>query len=242
MNATARAVVDAARALSSAVERLRFDAPVAYVYHPLVYARAAHEQYITRFVDGPRELLLVGMNPGPFGMAQTGVPFGDVAMVRGWMGIEAPVGKPPREHAKRPIEGFACRRSEVSGARLWGACAARFPNARDFFAQRFVANYCPLVFMDGGGRNLTPDKLDKGEREALAGACDAHLEALIDALAPSLVLGVGAWAAKRCAQVVGARARVGTLPHPSPASPAANAGWQQLARRALEQQGIEPFL
>lgn len=242
MNATARALVDAARTLAATVDGLRFAAPVAFVYNPLDYARAVHEQYLTRFVDGPRAVLLVGMNPGPFGMAQTGVPFGEVSFVRGWMGLDAPIGKPAREHAKRPIEGFACKKSEVSGARLWGAFARRFPNARDFFAERFVANYCPLVFMDEGGRNLTPDKLPKAERAPLEAACDAHLDALVRALSPTLVLGVGAWATKRCEAVVGARARVATLPHPSPASPAANAGWDALARRTLEKQGIEPFL
>ncbi len=242
MNATARAVIDAGRALAAAVDVLRFAPPVAYVYDPLVYARAPYEQLVARYVDGPRALLLVGMNPGPFGMAQTGVPFGEVRLVREWMGIEAPVGKPPREHTKRPIEGFACTRSEVSGARLWGAIAERFPNARDFFAARFVANYCPLVFMDDGGKNLTPDKLPKGERTALEAACDAHLDALVVALKPTTVLGIGAFAAKRCERVVGARARVGALPHPSPASPAANAGWAALARRALDEQGVERFL
>lgn len=242
VNATAQALVDAACSLTATVGRLRFSPPVAFVYHPLVYARAAHEQFITRFADGPRELLLVGMNPGPFGMAQTGVPFGQVALVRDWMGIDAEIGKPPREHPKRPIEGFSCKKSEVSGARLWGAVARRFPDARDFFATRFIANYCPLVFMDEAGRNLTPDKLPKAERGPLEAACDAHLDAMVGALSPSVVLGVGAWATTCCARVVGARARVGTLPHPSPASPAANAGWGALARRALDEQGIDRFL
>lgn len=242
MNATAHALVDAARALATDVDRLRFAPPVAFVYDPLVYARAAHEQFITRFVDGPRATLLVGMNPGPFGMAQTGVPFGEVSLVRDWMGITAAIGKPPREHPKRPIQGFACTKSEVSGARLWGAFARRFPNARDFFAERFVANYCPLVFMDEGGKNLTPDQLPKGERAPLEAACDAHLDLVVRALAPSVVLGVGAWAAKCCARVVGARARIATLPHPSPASPAANAGWAALARGALKEQRIPTFL
>ena len=242
MNATAQALVDAARTLAGTVDQLRFAPPVAFVYNPLVYARAPHEQYLERFIDGPRAVLLVGMNPGPFGMAQTGVPFGEVSLVRDWMGIDAPVQKPPREHPKRPIEGFACKKSEVSGARLWGAFARRFPKAEDFFAERFVENYCPLVFMDEGGRNLTPDKLPKAEREPLERACDAHLDAVLRALSPSLVLGVGAWATRRCEAVVGGRARVATLPHPSPASPAANAGWTELARRSLKAQGIEPFL
>src|SRR5262245_50837480 len=100
--------------------RLRFGPPVAFVYNPLIYARKNYSQYVTRFGRPPREILLVGMNPGPFGMAQTGVPFGEVSMVRDWLGICEKVGRPPREHPKRPVRGFDCHRREVSGQRLWG--------------------------------------------------------------------------------------------------------------------------
>src|SRR5688572_32536315 len=95
------------------------------------------------------------MNPGPFGMAQTGVPFGDVAMVRDWLGIVAAVAKPRDEHPKRPVLGFECQRSEVSGARLWGWARARFGTPQRFFERFFVANYCPLAFMESSGANRT---------------------------------------------------------------------------------------
>jgi len=112
-------VIAAARALSDAVGRLSFAAPVTHVYNPLDYAWAANEQYVRRYARRPVAILF-GMNPGPWGMAQTGVPFGEVAAVRDWMGIDAPIGRPSPEHPKRPIEGLACKRTEVSGARLWG--------------------------------------------------------------------------------------------------------------------------
>jgi len=111
-------LVDIGRALGTSVSKLRFSEPDTHVYNPLVYARAPHEQYLERFGAPPREALLLGMNPGPFGMAQTGVPFGDVGIVRDWTGIEAPVAQPERPNPKRPIQGFACTRSEVSGSRL----------------------------------------------------------------------------------------------------------------------------
>jgi len=102
------------------------------------------------------------MNPGPFGMAQIGVPFGEIASARDWLGLEGPVGQPRTVNPKRPVEGFACARSEVSGQRLWGLFRARFGAPEAFFAEHFVANYCPLVFFEGG-RNLTPDKLPMAE-------------------------------------------------------------------------------
>ena len=102
------------------------------------------------------------MNPGPFGMAQTGIPFGDVTMVRDFLGIDGAVGRPEREHPKRRVEGMACARSEVSGTRLWGWARDEFGTAEHFFGRFFVANYCPLVFMEASARNLDPGQASRG--------------------------------------------------------------------------------
>jgi single-strand selective monofunctional uracil DNA glycosylase len=220
-------------------DALAFGAPVTHVYDPLGYAWGPHREYLERFGAGAREVLLVGMNPGPFGMAQTGVPFGDKDLVRDWMGLAGEVGHPDPEHPKRPIQGFACPRGEVSGQRLWGWARARFGPAEAFFARFFVANYCPLVFMEASGRNRTPDKLAKAEREALFAVCDRALVATIDRLQPRWVLGIGRFAEARIRAVVGERAvTVGAVPHPSPASPKANQGWAPLMDAALDGLGI----
>src|SRR6478609_6272568 len=123
--------------LRQALAPLRFGAPVTHVYNPLEYAGTPLRQYLERYGSTPKEVVLVGMNPGPFGMVQTGVPFGEVALVRDWLGIEAPVGKPAREHPKRPVDGFACKRSEVSGARLWGWARETFGSPERFFERFF---------------------------------------------------------------------------------------------------------
>lgn len=231
--------VEASRALSRAVGALSFAPPADYVYNPLDYAWEAHRAYLERWGQGPREVLLLGMNPGPFGMAQTGVPFGEVSLVRDWLGVSAPVGKPPREHPKRPVEGFACRRSEVSGARLWGWARERFKTPAGFFKTFFVLNYCPLVFMDAGGRNLTPDKLPAAERAPLEAACDEALRALAAYYRPRLVVGVGQFALARAREALpGAGCAFGTILHPSPASPAANRGWAPQAERQLAALGV----
>jgi single-strand selective monofunctional uracil DNA glycosylase len=182
----------------------------------------------------------MGMNPGPWGMAQTGVPFGEIAAVRDWMGIRGTVGQPPAVHPKRPVEGFACARSEVSGRRLWGLMMERFGDPDSFFAEHFVANYCPLVFMAESGRNVTPDKLPAGEREPLFALCDSFLRITVDALDPAFVVGVGKFAETRIRIALGdsARATVCTILHPSPASPAANRGWAEAATSQLIHLGI----
>lgn len=230
-------------ALADKVDALEFGAPVSCVYNPLRYARTSHLRYMTQYGEGAKgRILFLGMNPGPWGMTQTGVPFGEIDAVKRWMGLESAVTKPAQEHSKRPIEGFACKRSEVSGKRLWGFFEATFGTASAFFEKAFVANYCPLVFMEASGANRTPDKLPKAEREPLLAACDATLAGLIQHLEPSWVIGVGDFARKRAEEVVKGltqyKPQIGQILHPSPASPRANRGWAQAAREDLAGLGI----
>ena len=238
-SATTEAMLAAAQELSATVSRLKFPAPVEWVYNPLDYAWAAHELYLLKFAKASRRVVFLGMNPGPFGMMQTGVPFGEVAAVRDWMGIEVPITHPKRAHPKRPVEGFGCPRSEVSGRRLWGLFAERFGSAGKFFEEHFVANYCPLAFLDEGGRNVTPDKFPASSGARLLAACDEHLRAVAAALEPEWVIGVGDFAEKRARAALGeASVRFGRILHPSPASPAANRGWSGAATRQLLELGV----
>jgi single-strand selective monofunctional uracil DNA glycosylase len=235
----AKKLIAASRELARRVSSLTFAAPVAYVYSPLEYAREPHERYVERFGTGKKEVLLVGMNPGPFGMAQTGVPFGDVDMVKRFLGIEGAVAKPPREHPARPVLGFACPRGEVSGQRLWGFAETSFGTAERFFERFFVWNYCPLAFLEASGKNRTPDKLPKSEQAALFSACDAALVRIAGELGVSHVVGIGAFAQGRAERALaGLPFRIGTVLHPSPASPRANQGWDRLARDELRGLGI----
>ena len=218
---------------------MRFAPPVSHVYNPLDYAWPAHEDYLRRYATGRKRILFLGMNPGPFGMAQTGVPFGEVCAVRDWLGIHCEIGKPSVEHPKRPVLGFNCHRSEVSGCRLWGLFAATFGPAKNFFKEHLVINYCPLVFIESSGRNRTPDKLPASERAALFEACDEHLRELVRVLKPEWLVGVGDFAAKRAEVVFPSGAlRIARILHPSPASPAANRDWAGMATQQLRTLGI----
>lgn len=232
-------LLDIADSLTEALRPIQFGPPVAYVYNPLVYARACHKQYIERYGEGPRETLLLGMNPGPWGMAQTGIPFGEVAAVRVWLGIEAKVGKPTREHPKRPIQGLACKRSEVSGARLWGWARQRFGTPERFFKRFFIANYCPLCFMEISGKNLTPDKLPIAARKRVLEACDAALVQLVSVMKPAMIIGVGKFAADRAGEALsGCGIRIESILHPSPASPKANRDWAGQVEKQLGEIGV----
>ena len=238
---TIEPLVRAAKKLARTVAGLRFGEPVTHVYNPLDYAWAAHEAYLRKYFTSPKRFLFLGMNPGPFGMVQTGVPFGEIAAVRDWLEIEAKICRPKREHPRRPITGFETTRSEVSGQRLWGLFASRFASAAFFFRDHAVVNYCPLAFLEATGRNRTPDKLAPRERELLYRACDEHLRTLVDILRPEWVIGVGDFAANRAAEaLVSEKLRIGKILHPSPASPAANKDWAASAGRQLLALGIWP--
>lgn len=235
--AVTRELLAAARRLRREVGALRFGRPVTHVYAPLEYAWRPYAAYVQAFADGHRRVLFLGMNPGPFGMAQTGVPFGDVSMVRDWLGIEAPVATPRRVHPKRPVLGFACPRSEVSGTRLWGAAAAHFGEPARFFAEHFVANYCPVAFLEQSGRNRTPDKLSARERTPLFEACDRHLRRIARALEVEWVIGVGAFAEARAHEALPGL-RIGRITHPSPANPRAQRDWGGTVQRELYRLGV----
>ncbi|MEP4077542.1 uracil-DNA glycosylase family protein [Haloferula sp.] len=235
-----KALIEAARGQADRLRPLSFS-KAAYVYLPTDYARIPHEKYLRRFGKGRKRVLMLGMNPGPYGMAQTGVPFGEIPAVRDWMGITGKVETPDPEHPKRPVSGFKCERSEVSGRRLWGLFAEKYPDADDFFAEHFVANYCPLVWMSETGANITPDKLPKEEMVPVEEACQEHLDKVIATLKPEFLIGVGAYAEgklKEAAERIGYEANLGKILHPSPASPAANRGWAEAAEKQLLDMGV----
>lgn len=231
----------AAQRLADEVRPLRFGPPVTHVYNPLDYAWAPHRKYIERFGATRKRAVLLGMNPGPFGMAQTGVPFGDIPSVRDFLKIDEPVGKPPREHPSRPILGFACPRGEVSGTRVWSLVRALWGTPDAFFTDFYVANYCPLVFVEDG-KNRTPDKLPAAERAPLTAACDRHLRRIVELLEPTWVIGVGGFAEKqaRLALADMPNLKISQILHPSPASPAANRGWAPAVTTQLTNLGLVP--
>lgn len=237
----------AARELSKRCGSLTFQDPVAWTYNPLEYAWDGHRQYVQLFGQAPKDVLVVGMNPGPWGMGQTGVPFGDPDVVRERMGIEAIDVHPPPEHTdERPVYGLESPRNEVSGTRLYEGFADAFGTLKAAYKHLFVANYCPLLFFDEEASNLTPPRLRKADREALFEVCDAHLDALIEHFDPDHLVGVGRFAERRTNAVLDARGEdrpVHYLLHPSPANPMANKDggdhWRRELGKALDACGLE---
>ncbi len=226
--------------LAAALQPLKFGAPVSHVYNPLDYARAPYTEYLRRYGQSPREIVLIGMNPGPWGMSQTGIPFGEVAAVREWLRIEETVGRPLNMHPNRPVAGFDCPRSEVSGRRIWGWARKKYGSPRSFFSRFFIANYCPLQFIEESGRNRTPNQLRAAERKALFEVCDKALRRTIEVMKPRFVIGVGQFTMQRALSALdGIPVTIGNITHPSPANPKANRGWEAIIEKELTALGVD---
>ena len=241
MNDIGNKVVERTLQFRSQIESLRFSTGYV-VYDPLIYAWDLHEQYLLRYVNKPIETIFLGMNPGPFGMAQNGIPFGEINAVKDFLQLDGKVGKPPFEHPARPVLGMDVTRSEVSGKRLWALFSERYGNATFCFSSLTVVNYCPLVFMDRGptGKNITPDKLPKTERIALETICDSYLVDIVSLLKPTNFIGVGKYAEKKLEKLFPPQEGriVDSILHPSPGNPQANKGWGEKVSAKLVSLGI----
>lgn len=158
-NAINYQVLNAVKHLNVLIKNLQFKDPIIYCYNPMEYAIKPFEQYVNKYCNGPKPILFVGMNPGPFGMCQTGIPFGNVPHVTNWLKINAEIAKPELECPERPILGLSCTRNEISGQKFWGLFEKLCKTPDNFFRNAFVYNYCPLAFMQRNGGNITPNKI-----------------------------------------------------------------------------------
>ena len=221
---TAEKVIVISKALSKELSSSSFEF-TGTVYNPLEYAWENYESFTAMAFPHQGNVLLVGMNPGPFGMMQTGVPFGNAEYASSYLGINGKVGKPLCENPKRPIEGMAVRRREVSGERLWQA-ASMIGSRDDFFSIASIWTFCPLAFISEEGRNITPVELPKRDRVLIEAVCSEYLMRIIDAVQPIRIAGIGGYASK---MVRGIGLECSAIPHPSPRSPISSSFWPEKA-------------
>ena len=191
------------------------------IYNPLDYARDNFAAFLEMSLEYTPKTAFLGMNPGPYGMTQTGVPFGDIEAVKGYLGINGQVGKPVVESGSKKITGMETTRREGSGKRFW-TMAEAYGRKEEFFSVAAVLNYCPLCFIDGN-TNITPDKLPSDDRKKLYPICDSYLQRALDIIMPSSVIAIG-----RFSEAALKRTWDGNtifFPHPSPLNPSASAFW-----------------
>ncbi|XP_046397768.1 single-strand selective monofunctional uracil DNA glycosylase, partial [Ischnura elegans] len=234
-------------ALSNCLNELKFTSPVGYVYNPLDYAFHLHSMFVRKYCDSPKRLLFLGMNPGPWGMAQTGIPFGEVSVVRDWFELNAEVGRPAREHPQRQIQGLSCNRSETSGRRFWGLLRRICSTPERALANAAIYNHCPLLLLSESGRNITPAELKKEQLDLIRKPCDAALVSVLRLLQVGVIVAVGKYAETRAKFVLRENPDlkehivVFYLAHPSPR----NFGikdWEGSSLELLQYLGIKALL
>ncbi|KAH8271369.1 hypothetical protein KR018_007666 [Drosophila ironensis] len=230
--------------LNKALEELEPASNIACIYNPLVYASRLHGDYLRRYLSGPKKLVLVGMNPGPNGMGQTGIPFGNVRTVKVMMQLSGTVDKPAVEHPKRPVVGLDCHIEEPSGVRLWELFLRLSGNMDTFSQQCFVHNFCPLAFFDEAGRNLTPSELKGTYKTRIRDLCLEALEQQLALLKPTIVVAVGEYVhsvLKRSDYCKSDSISVLRLAHPSPRS-VNNTNWPEKAEAFLVEHDLVRFM
>ena len=233
MNASENAVVCALIELASELcsqldplaKQLVKEGAVDCVYNPLHYAWEAHQAYLRLAGSGGAKTVLLGMNPGPHGMGQMGIPFAATTMVREVLGIQdIDVEQPQTPHPKRPVIGLEYPKEEVSGTRVWGLLSSHYGTAAEIFSKVFIVNHCPLMLFSGPrAKNITPDKVRGECMLEILSLCDTHLRKVVTVMSVEEVIGIGRFAERRARGVFETGSvRVSTCWHPSPASPLAN--------------------
>lgn len=215
---------------------------ITHVYNPLDYASEIHADFVSKFCQGTKKVLMMGMNPGPWGMGQTGVPFGHVKYAKEWLGVTGSVKRPEKEHPKRPIQGLECPKSEVSGDRLWSLLKELSGSPDILFRHVFLHNYCPLFFLKESAKNVTPPELKVKQRTGLEEACDEALVDTVKLLQVEHVICVGNYVTDRTRKAFDkagiTNIEISLLMHPSPVNPAANKGWREIAIKQLTESKV----
>ena len=184
---------------------------------------------------------MVGMNPGP---VRDGADGRAVRRRRRWCATSSASrgrsGSRRVEHPRRPIAGFDCHRSEVSGTRFWGWARDRFGTAERFFERVYVANWCPLVFMEESGRNVRRTSCPPPSARRSSSVCNEALARVAETLARRSSSASAASPSSGRARRSATSVRIGRILHPSPASPAANNDWPASSTRSFARSASSP--
>ncbi|CAH0690088.1 unnamed protein product [Spodoptera exigua] len=194
--------LDLADELNLSLEQFQLPKKVEVVYNPTIYAREPFEMYVRKYCNTPKPILFFGMNPGPFGMSQTGVPFGEIESVRDWLGITGQVGKPPVEIRGREVLGFQCKKTEASGKKFWGLFKNLCITPENFFRSSFVYNYLPQQWMTRSGSNLTPGECKKAEVEVLYRICDPVFHKVLELYEVEIIVAIGKFCETRAKETI----------------------------------------
>jgi single-strand selective monofunctional uracil DNA glycosylase len=215
------------------------------VLDPSRYGERWHAPFRRLYPPRARPLLVFGLNPGPYGMAQTGIPFTDLKrLAQGLPRLAAELARSGERLslpglAPSSLQPFLTRTFESSSVRVHRFLRLAHGSAERAFREVVFVNPCPLLFIDRAlGENRTPADLPRALR---AGVDEARVEVVSVAVARlrargAIVLGRDAAAALS----VPLRARLGERAvveweHPARAVPDI---WARGLLAALRRRGL----
>jgi Uracil DNA glycosylase superfamily. len=203
------------------------------------YAIDPFLEYLEKAERGSVRTLYLGMNPGPYGMYRTGIPFCDFVTKREFLKITASVDETfidvDAVRGEKPDE----KRREVSGMRLWGLFESVYHSPERFFSSSLVLSYSPLIFFRSEGRraNIALSDVKSLDRKRIEKVSDEFLKRYIKELKCDTLVGIGDYAHRalvRCSD----GERLLKIAHPSPANPAANGDWAGRTYCYLKSEGV----
>lgn len=159
------------------------------------------------------------------------------------MGLRGQVDKPPLLHPKRPIEGLESTREEPSGKRLWTLFQKLSNGSLDiFFEQCFVHNFCPLVFFNKNGNNITPNELKAPYKQQIRDECLRITEEILKLIQPEIIVAIGLYVYDTLRKSEYCKTkRLLRLAHPSPRS-LYNNDWPEKAEKFLIEEDLLKYL
>jgi single-strand selective monofunctional uracil DNA glycosylase len=141
------------------------------VLNPGRYGERWHARFRRAYPMSPRPLLVFGLNPGPYGMAQTGVPFTDLKRLESalpglWKDLVAS-GEPVTRPGLAPpsLARHLTRTFESSSVRVYRFLERAYGRPELALREVVFVNPCPLLFIDPEtGANRTPADLPRALR------------------------------------------------------------------------------
>lgn len=159
------------------------------------------------------------------------------------MQLRGNVKQPQQIHSKRPINGLNHTTEEQSGKRLWGLLQHLAEGDLDvFFEQCFVHNFCPLMFFDRNGKNITPNELRGTYQQEVRDVCMKALEELLELQQCEVIVAVGEYV-YRCLQrsEFCSTKTIFKLPHPSPRTKG-NENWISKTDELIRNSCLFPYI
>ena len=170
------------------------------VWNPQLYGLPLYRRFATEHLPTSRgAIVALGLNPGKYGMSQTGIPFTDVTRAaRVGIAIEPP-GLAPA--SLRPF--LKSYRVERSSASVYNLLDALWGGPAEGWRRLWAVAPCGLLFLEPDGTNVTPADARLARRDDVRELRLRVIRESVEAARPRGVLLLGQDVARVAADALG---------------------------------------